>query len=59
MELLPQVLRPKGQHRLPRTERRTPDTSPASWLVDGTDPAEVSDLAVDMLLGYDPRDRFL
>lgn len=60
MERLLQVLKPKGQHRRPRTDREVPaSTTPASWLVADADPAEVNDLAIDMLLGYDPRDRFL
>lgn len=59
MERLLQVLRPKGQHRLPRTERQAPARWPATWLSADCNPAELSDLSVDVMLGYDPRDRFL
>lgn len=57
MERLMQVLKPPpARHRAPR-KPRTPAERPAN--VFGDQGYEADALAIDHLLGYDPRDRFL
>lgn len=58
MERLLQVLKPPpAKHRAPRTKPRTPAERPANMF--GDQAYEADALAIDHLLGYDPRDRFL